>query len=56
MNAIANAAVQAPGAPRDIGRPLPFYICRNCWHTFSAAGAEASDNAGKKESESADTP
>ena len=39
MDAIARAAVQAPDAPSDLGYPLPFYICRNCWHTFTMATA-----------------
>jgi hypothetical protein len=43
MDAIANAAVAAPDAPRDIGRPMPFYICRNCWHTFSVTLDRAAD-------------
>jgi hypothetical protein len=34
MNAMAQAALQAPDAPRDPGRPLPIYTCRNCWHSF----------------------
>jgi DNA-directed RNA polymerase subunit RPC12/RpoP len=44
MNAITSAMVAAPDAPRDLGRPLPFYICKNCWHTFTVSRAIASRN------------
>jgi hypothetical protein len=51
MDAIARAAVQAPDAPRDLGIPLPFYVCRNCWHTFTLPttarpGGDTSQRAG----------
>ena len=54
MDAIARAAVQAPDAPRDVGRPLPFYACRNCWHTFTVACAALPDGEGGQEAASDD--